>query len=109
MTKEIVVCGSTVLVKKSVSIYNQIASLDLDLPLSSLIDSLDEDLLQIEFSNGNIVDVGWYPAFDEQGEFVIYIIKDNNWDTPHLRLTANNKTTLITLLSQSILEASRLT
>ena len=106
MAKDIMVCGVSVKVKNSVSIYNQIASLNLNQSLSAVIDRLDEDLLQIEFSNGNIVDVGWYPSFDEQGEFIIYTISDNNWDEPCAKFTTRDGHELITLLKQSIAMAS---
>ncbi|AWH88263.1 hypothetical protein [Limnobaculum parvum] len=106
MAKEIIVCGVSIKVKNSVSIYNQIASLNLDQSFSAIIDYLDEDLLQIEFNNGNIVDIGWYPSFDEQGAFIIHTISDNNWDQPHAKFTTRNSTDLITLLKQSITMAS---
>ncbi|MCD1125446.1 hypothetical protein LPW36_05345 [Jinshanibacter sp. LJY008] len=107
MAKEIIVCGATIKVQNSVSIYNQITSLNLNQSLSSLIDYLDEDLLQIEFSNGNIVDIGWYPSFDDQGQFVIYAISDNNWDAPCAKFTTRDGSELIALLKQSIAIASK--
>lgn len=103
--KKIHVCGMVITLKNVVSIYNELASLNLESPASYPIDFLDEDLLKIEFTNGNIIDVGWYPAFDETGEFVINIIKENNWADPFLKLTAKDRYTFINQLNDSICEA----
>lgn len=103
--KKILVCCMVITLKNVVSIYNEIASLNLDSPEIHPIDFLDEDLLQIEFANGNIIDVGWYPAFDKTGEFVINVIKENNWNDPFLKLTAKDKYTFINQLNDSICEA----
>ena len=49
-------------------------------------DNLTEDLLQISFSNEKyIVDVGWYPDFDENGQFTVLLIHILDWQKP-LRL-----------------------
>lgn len=49
-------------------------------------DNLTEDLLQISFSNEKyIVDVGWYPEFDENGQFTVLLIHNLDWQKP-LRL-----------------------
>lgn len=44
--------------------------------------SLKEDLLQIEFDNSYLIDVGWYPEFDKNGKFIILLVKNNDWDNP---------------------------
>lgn len=46
--------------------------------------NLQEDLLQVSFEDQNqIVDLGWYGDFDKnEGSFIIYIIKDQDWDNP---------------------------
>lgn len=40
---------------------------------------LKEDMLQLQYER-YIIDVGFY-----QNEFVLYIIEDNDWDSPYLR------------------------
>lgn len=55
--------------------------MDPKIPLLDQIDELKEDLIQVECGNF-ILDVGWYPEFDENGQFRIVIIKDNIWDNP---------------------------
>ena len=40
---------------------------------------LSEDMLQIEYPGGYILDLGWYGS---SNGYIIYIIKDKNWETP---------------------------
>ena len=68
--------------------YDELSSLNFNAGINNEVMSLDEDLLMISFSNGMAVDVGWYPSFEESGEFVMMVIKDQDWDSPLLKLTA---------------------
>ncbi|EEZ5727452.1 hypothetical protein ACIXPW_004046 [Escherichia coli] len=70
--------------------YDELSSVNFNSEVSDEV--LGEDLLMISFSNGMTVDVGWYHSFEEdeekQGEFVIYAIKNEDWESPLLRLTS---------------------
>ncbi|PZD93130.1 hypothetical protein DNH61_24675 [Paenibacillus sambharensis] len=45
-----------------------------------------EDMVQIEYPNSYILDVGWYgDASKGNGKFVVYIIKEKNWEQPVYR------------------------
>ena len=46
--------------------------------LSDQIDILKEDLIQIQYENGYIIDVGWYPEFSKNGSFKVYVTKNYN-------------------------------
>ncbi|WP_020616487.1 hypothetical protein [Paenibacillus daejeonensis] len=47
---------------------------------------LTEDMLQVEYPNGYIIDVGWYgESFTLKGVFHILIIKDFKWEKPVFR------------------------
>jgi hypothetical protein len=54
-------------------------------PFSEQELSFKQDLLQIEFRDCYLVDVGWYPDFDEKGRFMVRVIKNYEWDKPVLR------------------------
>lgn len=41
--------------------------LDRNIPLKNQMDDLKEDLLQINYNDVYIIDVGWYPEFNEKG------------------------------------------
>lgn len=60
------------------------------IPLEAQLDNLKEDMLQIEFSDGYLLDVGWRPSFSKNGEFKIVLIKDFNWDEPVYSGSAKN-------------------
>lgn len=51
-------------------------------PLKKQLPALQEDMLQIEFGNRFLIDVGWYPAMGLNGCFIVYVIQDEDWDHP---------------------------
>ena len=50
--------------------------------LSEQLNKLKEDMLQVSFPNGYILDIGWSPSFKINGAFKLLLIKDCNWDEP---------------------------
>lgn len=38
-----------------------------------------------------MLDVGWYPEYEENGNLVVQVILDKNWDTPIYQSKNNNK------------------
>lgn len=45
-------------------------------------DSYSEDILQIEYGNRFVLDVGWYPESDPKGFFIVRAIVDYDWANP---------------------------
>ncbi len=43
-------------------------------PLSGQSGHLKEDLAQIRFPDGIVLDLGWYPSFDPDGAFAVTIV-----------------------------------
>jgi hypothetical protein len=41
--------------------------IDFAVPFENQEDKLSEDLIQVEYDNGYIIDVGWYPEMDPKG------------------------------------------
>ncbi|MFR8428794.1 MAG: hypothetical protein ACLVCH_16125 [Roseburia inulinivorans] len=41
-----------------------------------------EDLLQVKYAQEYLLDVGWYPEYESEGEFIVQIIKKQNWEEP---------------------------
>ena len=59
------------------------------IPLCRQLWELRQDLIQVEYKNRNlIIDVGWYPDFNPEGQFVIQVIKNQDWEQPVLRREA---------------------
>lgn len=46
------------------------------------LDDLNEDLLQVEFPDNVVLDIGWYPERDPKGQFQVRVIRDLAWDSP---------------------------
>ena len=54
--------------------------------------------MQIQIKENLLLDVGWYPSFNINGEFQIKLIKNNNWDIPIKQLHTNDINTLTEML-----------
>lgn len=59
-----------------------------DIPLVKQKDSLYEDMFQATNNTTNItLDIGWYGDTQTlEGNFIVHLIKDNNWDVPILKI-----------------------
>jgi len=57
---------------------------------------LNEDLLQLYHPKANlIIDLGWYPAHNADGEYVLFLVKDCNWNCPLERFSSQSKKEII--------------
>ena len=72
--------------------------------LEEQIGLLKEDLLQVSYENDYLIDVGWYPEFDEKGNFAVSVIKDYQWDNPILQKSCKD----LNLLNEYIHECINL-
>ncbi|MBN3522648.1 hypothetical protein [Paenibacillus apiarius] len=54
--------------------------------------SFTQDLLQLEHNRYNIiVDLGWYPEAEPEGEYGLKLIKEKDWERPIGSLSTKNK------------------
>ncbi len=77
--------------------------------LATQTDYLEEDLLQVTFSGDIILDVGWYPANSDAGQFHVDVIRDANWDEPVFHAEVKNLDVLYSVLGaarQTALDAA---
>lgn len=56
-------------IKKENVVYDDISFVCEDVNLYEYIEYLKEDMLQIEFQNNILLDVGWRPSFEIDGKF----------------------------------------
>lgn len=61
--------------------YNDF-DIDEKIPFQDQKYSFKEDILQIEFGDHFLLDVGWYPEMNPEGYFVVYAIQDYDWQNP---------------------------
>ena len=72
-------------------------TVDENTPIEELADCLKEDLIQIKYKDEYLIDVGWYPEFDEDGSFKILVIKSFDWENPLIEV---NCKTLLSLKNE---------
>ena len=53
--------------------YPDVVNLRGELVSSDDVATLDQDILEVELSNGVFIDVGWYPEHDVDGQFHIRV------------------------------------
>ena len=87
--------------KKGNVIFNDF-SLKQSIPLNEQRDELKEDMLQVEYPGGYLLDVGWRPSFNLNGNFYICLIKDFDWDTPIYNGSAKDIVSLLFEINQTI-------
>lgn len=59
--------------------------IDFSIPFSEQLDNLKEDLLQVVFTENFLLDIGWYPEYEPEGQFVVQLIQNKCWDNPRYR------------------------
>ena len=59
-------------------------------PIEEQWDNLHEDLIQVEYEDGLLLDVGWYPECDPTGRFIINLIQDYDWENPLKKIEAKS-------------------
>jgi hypothetical protein len=95
--------GTRLLIKNGNIILDDF-KLNENIPLTQCLDDLKEDMLQVEYPGGYILDIGWRPSFNSNGQFYVVLIKDYDWEHTIYHGTAKN----IDNLKKRISEASEL-
>lgn len=60
-------------------------------------------MLQIEYPNGLLLDVGWFPSFNLKGCFLIQVIENFDWENPIIKRECNELEIFKQLLQETIL------
>lgn len=84
-------------------IHWDLEEIDAERPLDVQSDHLKEDLAQISYSGGIVLDIGWYPSFDPKGEFTVTVVKDSDWESPVFRANARDLPLLRQQISRALL------
>lgn len=64
-----------------------------------------QDLLQIKHSRYNIIiDLGWTPDTEPEGNYIIKVIKDHDWDNPIADFTSDNKESTVGYIEKLLWE-----
>ena len=89
--------------KSGTVVYWDLDNIDEARPLCDQCEDLKEDLAQIVFPDNIVLDVGWYPSFDPNGEFIVFVVRDADWDEPLFRATAKDIPALRQTIDRGIL------
>ncbi|MCA9596053.1 MAG: hypothetical protein KC776_22215 [Myxococcales bacterium] len=79
-----------------------------ELPLQAQLAALKEDLIQVEYGDSVMVDVGWYPQGDPTGEFVVYVIAERKWNDPVAAFRASTVERLSVAVAEAVQTADEL-
>lgn len=80
---------------------------DAKIPLEVQIDDLKEDLAQILYPHGVLIDIGWYPEFALSGAFVVRVVRETKWDEPLLLEEYKSADELLKGLVRTVLVAEQ--
>lgn len=89
-------------------VFWDLAFLDPARPLAEQLDGLKEDLAQISYPDGVTLDIGWYPSFAPDGEFVVVVVKGADWEHPVFRGRARTLDQLRSCITEAVTVADRL-
>ena len=70
-------------------IYNNFHIIS-DKSIEDQCEYLLEDLIQVEYDDSLLLDIGWYPECDPKGDFTIYLIREFDWDKPLEKINVRN-------------------
>jgi hypothetical protein len=81
------------------------SELDIALAPQEQTANLTEDLAQVGLAHGVLLDIGWYPALRPDGEFVVLVVREGEWETPVARFTASTWDGLRSAVSKAVVTA----
>jgi len=84
-----------------------LGAIDDRLPLADQALKLKEDLAQIEYPSGVILDVGWYPEFSVDGNFIVLVAPPGEWERPLFNKIARTMVDLKERLTEGVQIAVR--
>lgn len=83
-------------------VYNEF-NIDFNVSFFEQLDCLTEDLLQVKYPGGYLLDLGWYPEYNENGRFIVQLIKENNWDCPRYKKSCKDEKKLKKYINEIIM------
>lgn len=89
-------------------VFWDLDTIDESLPPADQTEHLKEDLAQIEYPAGIILDVGWYPEFAATGNFVVCVVQHGEWERPLFQESAFTTEDLKARIVQGIRIAAEL-
>lgn len=81
--------------------YNNFTEYDKNVHGEKYCFELNEDLLRLSNDSADLViDLGWYPVFDINGNYTLILLKNNDWDNPLEKLITQSKNEVIACIEK---------
>ena len=81
--------------------YNNFTEYDRDIHGESDLFELHEDLLRLCNEKHNlIIDLGWYPNYDANGNYILILVKDYKWDCPLEYVSSKSKKEIVAYIEK---------
>ena len=81
--------------------YNNFSEYDMEIHGESNSFELNEDLLQLcHEKRGLVIDLGWYPAHDPNGNYILMLVKDYKWDCPLEYVSSKSKAEIVACIEK---------
>lgn len=81
--------------------YNDF-DIELNIPIENQLYSLKEDLIQVDYDERYIIDIGWYPEFSLDGSFRIVAIENYDWGSPLFTYSCKTLEQLHSAIEESV-------
>lgn len=53
------------------------------------------------------LDLGWYPEANANGQFTLFVIKDDNWDSPLAEFSSRSQSQIVNTIESWLIEYSQ--
>ncbi|MBD5524929.1 MAG: hypothetical protein HDR04_11045 [Lachnospiraceae bacterium] len=81
--------------------FNNFTEYDIDEHGENDSFELHEDLLRLYNEKANlIIDLGWYPSYDINGNYLLLLVKDFKWDCPLEHVSSKSKKEIVTCIEK---------
>lgn len=70
-------------------------------PLREQREELNEDLARVVFGDDVTLDVGWYPAWNLSGRFVVVVVRGGDWCQPLFTRECSDVDSLAAAISEA--------
>ena len=81
--------------------YNNFTEYDINIHNKQDSFELHEDLLQLHNEKANlIIDLGWYPSYDINGNYILQLVKNFDWNCPLEQISSTSKNEIIAYIEK---------
>jgi len=92
--------------KSGVVTFWDLDELNLSESIESQVEILKEDLMQVQYGD-TVLDLGWHPDFNSQGQFLLSVVKSRDWENPIWQVRFRELSQLTPKLNQGVEIAER--